>query len=58
MTTKFKPGDVISFAVTGRVQRITVDEGGICYTVHVSDNRGRVLDLYIDEELTKFADKQ
>lgn len=55
MRTVFDIGDIITLEVTGEVIKYSADDKGDCYTVAISDGKGRDDWLYFSSEALKMS---
>ena len=55
MRTEFDIGDIITLEVTGEVIKYSAEETGDCYTVAISDGKGRDDWLYFSSEALKMC---
>ena len=53
MRTEFDIGDIITLEVTGEVIKYSADDTGDCYTVAISDGKGRDEWLYFSGDSLK-----
>ena len=53
MRTEFDIGDIITLEVTGEVIKYSAEDAGDCYTVAISDGKGRDEWLYFSGDSLK-----
>ena len=55
MVTAYNIGEEIDVTIRGYIKRISIDSSGVCYTLTVTDSKGKTSELYLDDDVINLA---